>query len=180
MGPSENPTSHRRKQVAPRRGRPARRRPLPRQCLLKGCEQHFRPRHPQQRYCSASCRQAARKWSRWKSQARYRATAAGKEKRNGQSRRYRERVRSRKQAGKEAVPEPTRVITNNFFRWLLRPAWLLRGVPPAAAVAAATVLFARVPARTGTRPGAGAALAETARSGAGQDHAACPEMTLTY
>ena len=180
MGPSENPTSHRRKQVAARRGRPAPRRPLPRRCLLKGCEQRFRPRHARQRYCSTSCRQAARKWSRWKSQARYRATAAGKEKRNGQSRRYRERVRNRKQAEKDAVPEPARVITNNFFRWLLRPAWLLRRIPTAAALAAATVLLARMPARDGTRLGAGAALAETARPGSGRDGTACPEMILTY
>jgi hypothetical protein len=180
MGPSENPTGHRRKQVAARQGRPARRRPRPRQCLLKGCEQRFRPQHAQQRYCSTSCREAARKWSRWKSQARYRVTVAGKEKRNGQSRRYRERVRNRKQAGKEAVAEPARVITNNFFRSLLRPAWLLRGIPPAAALAAAAVLLARLPARHGTRVGAGAVLAETARVGSGRDRTACPEMTLTY
>jgi hypothetical protein len=180
MGPSENPTPHRPKQVAARRGPPARRRSLPRRCLLKGCERWFRPRHPQQRYCSASCRQAARKWSRWKSQARYRATVAGKEKRNGQSRRYRERVRSRKPAEKEAVAEPARVITNNFFRCLLRPAWLLRRIPPAAALAAAAVLLARVPARHGTRMGAGAALVGTARTGGGCGRAAAPEMTLRY
>lgn len=180
MGPSENPTSHCRKQVVARRGRLARRRPLPRRCLLKGCEQRFRPRHAQQRYCSTSCRQAARKWSRWKSQARYRATAAGQEKRNSQSRRYRERVRNRKQAEKEAVAEPARVITNNFFRCLLRPAWLLRRIPPAAALAAAAVLLARVPARHGTYLGAGAALAQAAQPGSGSDCTACPEMTLTY
>ena len=174
MGPSENPTCHRRKQVA------ARRRPLPRRCLLKGCEQHFRPRHAQQRYCCTSCRQAARKWSRCKSQARYRATVAGKEKRNSQSRRYRERVRNREQAKKESVPEPARVITNNFFRCLLRPAWLLRGIPSAAALAAAAFLLARVPARHGTCVGAGVGLAETARAGSGRDCTTCPEMILTY
>ena len=96
-----------------------------RHCLLKGCEQRFRPRQPRQRYCSAGCREAAREWSRWKAQDRYRATPAGKRKRNGQSRRYRERVRNRKQAGKEAVSESARVITTNFFRCLLRPAGLL-------------------------------------------------------
>jgi hypothetical protein len=180
MGPSENPTGYGRKQVAGRRGRAARRRPLPRRCLLKGCEQWFRPRRAQQRYCSTNCRKAARKWSRWKSQSRYRATAAGKEKRNSQSRRYRERVRNRKQAEKEAVPEPTRVITNNFFRCLLRPARLLPGIPSAAALAAAAVLLARVPPRHGTRVGAGAALARIARVGSGRDRTACPEMTLTY
>jgi hypothetical protein len=180
MSPSENSTSHRRRQGAARRGRPARRRPLPRQCLLKGCEQRFRPRHGRQRYCSASCRQAARKWSRWKSQVRYRTMAAGKEKRNGQSRRYRERVRNRKPAGKEAVAEPARVITNNFFRCLLRPAWLLRSIPPAAALAAAAVLLARLPARHGTRVGAGALLEKAARKGGGGGRAAAPEMTLRY
>ena len=123
MGPPENPTRHCGKQVAGRSS-PAR-RPRTRRCLLKGCEQRFRPRHPQQRYCSADCRQAARKWSHWKAQGRYRATPAGKQKRNGQSRRYRERVRYRKQAEKEAVSELARVITNNFFRGLLRPARLL-------------------------------------------------------
>ena len=163
MGPPENPTGHRRTQVAGQRGRPARRRPRPRRCLLKGCERQFRPRHAQQRYCSTSCRQAARKWSGWKSQARYRATVAGKEKRNGQSRRYRERVRNRKQAEKDAVPEPARVITNNFFRCLLRPAWLLRRIPTAAALAAAAVLLACLPACHGAGLGTGAALAKKTR-----------------
>ena len=81
------------------------RRPRPRLCLLKGCEQRFRPRRARQRYCSEPCRKAARAWSRWKAQQSYRATAAGKQKRNGQSRRYRERVRSRKPPAGEAVPE---------------------------------------------------------------------------
>ena len=40
-----------------------------RRCLLKGCEQRFRPRQARQRYCSEQCRQAARAWSRWKAQA---------------------------------------------------------------------------------------------------------------
>lgn len=163
MGPPENPTGHRRKQVAGQRVRPARRHLRPRRCLLKGCEQHFRPRHTQQRYCSMSCRQAARKWSRWKSQARYRATVAGKEKRNGQSRRYRERVRNRKQPEKDAVTEPTRVITNNFFRCLLRSAWLLRRIPPAATVAAAAILLTCLPACHGAGLGTGAALAKKTR-----------------
>jgi hypothetical protein len=49
MSPSENPTSDRRRQVVARRGGSARRCPLPRRCLLKGCEQRFRPQHAQQR-----------------------------------------------------------------------------------------------------------------------------------
>ena len=123
MGPPENPTSHPEKQEV-RRKRLVR-RPRMRRCLLKGCEQRFRPQQGRQRYCSEHCRAAARKWSRWKAQQRYRATTAGKQKRNGQSRRYRERVGSRKPSEPEAVGEAARVISKNFFRWLLRPAWLL-------------------------------------------------------
>src|SRR5213593_788105 len=45
----------------------------------------------------------------------------GKDKRNEQSRRYRERVRKRKQpAPEEAVAGAARVITTDFFRPLLR------------------------------------------------------------
>src|ERR1017187_11019633 len=115
MGLSESPTGHpenqegRRKRLA---GRPRMRR-----CLLKGCEQRFRPRQARQRYCSEGCREAARQWSRWKAQERYRETAAGQQKRNGQSRRYRERVKSRKPPEPETVSEPARVITTEgFFR----------------------------------------------------------------
>jgi hypothetical protein len=43
-----------------------------RRCLLKGREQRFHPRQARQRYCSEGCREAARKWSRWKAQERYR------------------------------------------------------------------------------------------------------------
>jgi hypothetical protein len=93
---------------------------------LKGCEQRFRPQRTGQRYCSSECGQAALRWSRWKAQQSYRLTASGKEKRNGQSRRYRERVKTRQQAApEEAVAETARVITKNFFRLLLRQAWLL-------------------------------------------------------
>jgi hypothetical protein len=136
------------------------RRPRTRCCLLKGCERHFRPQQARQRYCSDECRRAARRWSRWKAQKSYRATAAGKERRNGQSRRYRQRVRNRRSATpEEPVPEAARVITHNFFRPLLRPSWLLRGVRPAAALAPPTLLFARVPARPGTSLATRAALA---------------------
>jgi hypothetical protein len=124
MGLSENRTSGHEKQVARRRKRPVR-RPRARVCLLKGCEQRFRARHARQRYCSDGCRAAARKWGKWKARQTYRATAAGKEKRNGQSRRYRERVKSRNPVEKEVVPEEARVITKKFFPVLLRPAWLL-------------------------------------------------------
>ena len=86
-------------------------RPRTRLCLLKGCEERFHPRQACQCYCSAECRKEARRWSRWKAHERYRETAAGQEKRNGQSRRYRERVKSRNSPEPETVNEAARVIT---------------------------------------------------------------------
>ncbi len=122
MGPPESATGHPENQESGRRKRLARRprsAPRSRRCLLKGCEQRFRPRQVRQRYCSEPCRKAARVWSRWKAQEIYRVTVAGKQKRNGQSRRYRERVRSRKPPAGEAAPDAARVITKEFFRRLL-------------------------------------------------------------
>jgi len=110
------------------RRKPLPRRPRMRRCLLKGCERRFRPQQARQRYCSQSCREAARKWARHKAQQRYRTTTAGKQKRNDQSQRYRERVRQRQAPEPEAVEEAARVIPKNFFRRLLRPAWLLRKI----------------------------------------------------
>jgi hypothetical protein len=160
MGPSENPTGHPGKQEV---GRRLAHRPRSRRCLLKGCEQRFHPRQARQRYCSERCREAARKWSRWKAQRRYRATKAGRQKRNGQSRCYRERVRSRKPSEPEAVDKTARVITKNFFRGLLRPARLLRENRAGAAKSLTTLLLTGMPASAGARPGAGAALARGAR-----------------
>jgi hypothetical protein len=126
----------------------------------EGCEQRFRPQRARQRYCSEKCRQSARQWSSWKAQQSYRATKEGKVKRNEQSRRYRGRVKNRKQAASEqVVQEPARVITKDFFRPKLRPAWLLRGVRSAGAIAQAALLFARMPARDGTSLATRAALA---------------------
>jgi len=144
MGPSESATGPPENQA--RRRRRLQRRPRSRHCLLKGCEQRFHPQQARQRYCSSSCQQAARQWSRWKAQERYRATTAGKEKRNGQSRRYRERVRNR---SAEPVEEPARVITKKFFRVLLRPARLLRAVRSSAPKSLTTLLFTGVPSSAG-------------------------------
>ena len=157
MGPDEDSTLPAEDRES---GQSAGRRPRTRCCLLKGCERRFRPQRAGQRYCSDECRRAARQWSRWKAQQSYRATAAGKERRNGQSRRYRERVRNRRPAAaEEADPDAARVITHKFFRLLLRSPWLLRGIRPAAALAPPAVLFARVPARCGTSLATRAALA---------------------
>jgi hypothetical protein len=159
VGPVEDSTRPA-AQRAPRRPSKPRRRPRTRGCLLKGCERRFRPQRSGQRYCSSECGQAARQWSRYKAQQSYRETAAGKQKRNGQCRRYRERLKSRQQAApEEAVAEPARVITHNFFRPVLRPPWLLRGLRAAAALAPAALLFARVPARHGTSLATRAAVA---------------------
>ena len=163
MGPPENPTAHSENQEARRRN-PVARRSRIRRCLLKGCEQHFHPRQARQRYCSARCREAARKWSQWKTQQRYRATTAGKRQRNGQSRRYRERVKSRKPPEPEAVDDPARVITTeHFFRSLLRPAWLLRELRTRAAKSFTAFLFPHLPACARARSGARTALETGAR-----------------
>jgi hypothetical protein len=166
MGPSENPTSHPKKQEVLRK-RPAR-RPRRRRCLLKGCERRFRPQRARERYCSPGCREGARRWSRWKAQDRYRATPEGKQRRNGQSRRYRERVRNRQAPAKEAVPEAARVITELppkiFFRPPLRSTRLLRRVRVQPEITVPAVLLARVSACAGAGSGARAALgAEASR-----------------
>jgi hypothetical protein len=162
MGPPESRTGHPENQE----GRPKRlaRRPRTRYCLLKGCEQRFHPRQARQRYCSDECRKAARKWSRWKAQERYRESAAGQQKRNDQSRRYRERVKDRKPAEPEAVSEAARVITTEHsFRSLLRPARLLPEIRATEAKSPAALLRARMPTRARARPGPRAALERSAR-----------------
>ena len=166
MGLSEGATRHCENQEAGRRRRGKRlpRRSRRRHCLLKGCEQRFHPRQARQRYCSERCREAARQWSQWKGQQRYRATKAGRQKRNGQGRRYRERVKSRKPPESEAVKDPARVITiEPFFRSLLRPARLLRAIRADAAKSFTTLLLPRLPTRAGARGRTRAALETGAR-----------------
>jgi hypothetical protein len=158
VGPPESRTRVRQKQGAGRQKR-AVRKPRARWCLLKGCEQRFHPRQARQRYCSPECRLGARKWSEWKAQQKYRTTRVGKQKRNGQSRRYRERVKRREATEPEPVSETARVITQEpFFRAHLRPARVLRAIRPAAAKSLAALLLRRVPARAGAGSRAGAAL----------------------
>jgi hypothetical protein len=158
MGPPESVTRPRKNQAAGRRKGRAH-RPRARRCLLKGCAQRVHPRQARQRYCSAECGEKARKWSRWKAQQKYRKTRGGKQRRNGQSGRYRERVKSRKPAEPEAVNEAARVITlEHFFRAHLRPAGLLRAIRAPAAKSFAALLFAGMPARARAGGGAGTAL----------------------
>jgi len=99
MGPSEDRSSAEKNQAGQRRIR----HPRSRACLLKGCELRFRPVHPLTRYCSEKCREEARRWREWKARHRYRHSAAGKQKRQAQSRRYRmrcKRVGANRQPGK--------------------------------------------------------------------------------
>jgi len=155
MGPSPENRSPQSGNQGQRRARLARTR----WCLLKGCKRRFRPKQARERYCSPECRRAARAWSCWKAHQRYRATAAGRKNRQGQSRRYRERVRNRPQLAAEAAVADARVITRDFFRSLLRSPRLLPGIRATAEIAAPTILFARVPAGHGTRLGARTPLA---------------------
>jgi hypothetical protein len=165
MRPCENPPSALQNQETSaqrRRAQRLARRPRTRRCLLKGCERRYHPRRGLQRYCSYHCREAARAWSRWKAQERYRATPTGQEKRRAQSQRYRERVRRKKEQPLEAAGAVARVITTDFFRGLVRPAWLLRELRAEPEIATATVLFEGVPTGSPARLGAGAALARAA------------------
>ena len=134
--------------------------PRTRMCLLKGCEQPFHPRQASERYCSPRCREQAREWSAWKAQQKYRTTLRGKEKRKTQSRRYRERMRNRKEP---SAGEARGSSVFNFFRLFLRPAWLLRKVPAYRPIPAAEILFEAVPACAGACFGAGTTVAKAAQ-----------------
>ena len=74
----------------------------PRQCLLKGCERLFWPRHRRSNFCSKACQLKARRWRCWKAAQKYRSTDRGKERRREQSRRRRQRQRERKAASADA------------------------------------------------------------------------------
>ena len=122
MCPSENPRSALQNHEPPEHRRRLLRRPRMRRCLLKGCERCYHHRLGLQRYCSYCCRMSARAWSLWKAQVRYRATAAGKEKRRAQSRRYRERMtKSKKQALVTTEPAAWVISTHRFGTSCDRP-----------------------------------------------------------
>jgi len=88
----------------------------------------------------------------------------GPTEKEGQGRRYRERVKSRKPPEPEAVKDPARVITiEPFFRSLLRPARLLRAIRADAAKSFTTLLLPRLPTRAGARGRTRAALETGAR-----------------
>jgi len=70
------------------------------------------------RYCSEKCREEARRWRLWKARHRYRQSPDGKQKRQAQSRRYRERRQQRQAPGTTATLT-ARVIPTKFFFVLL-------------------------------------------------------------
>jgi hypothetical protein len=135
------------------------RRPRHRVCLLKGCGRVFRPQQPMARYCSESCQAEARRWRQWKARRRYRQSPNDKQKRQAQSRHYRERRSERVQ--ENAVVTAARVIRTKFFFVLVRSPGMLRGIPPHPAITPATVLFSCLSSRAGTGSGARATLAST-------------------
>jgi hypothetical protein len=118
MSPSQDPLSPQEKQrlsEPPSLTRRAR-RPRSRRCLLKGCESVFHPQqHPLARYCCAICREAARQWREWKAQLRYRQSPNGREKRQVQCRRNRERRKAKEAARKIASVGAARVTPIGFF-----------------------------------------------------------------
>jgi hypothetical protein len=87
---------------------------LQRRCLLKGCEQWFRPTHPLCRYCSGSCRAAARRWRHWRAQQKYRASRHGRELRQRQAQRYRQRFRNRPPPTPQPPPDTSAPIATSL------------------------------------------------------------------
>ena len=67
-------------------------------CLLKGCGRSFQPPKGLSRYCSEACVEAARRWSKWKANGRYRASDQGRCRRRDQCRRWRMRAAQRRPA----------------------------------------------------------------------------------
>jgi len=117
MSPGQDPLSPPEKQrlrEPPSLTRRAR-RPRSRMCLLKGCESVFRPQRPLARYCRAACREAARQWRKWKAQQRYRKSPNGRQKRQAQCRRNRERQKAKESARKIDSAGAARVIPIGFF-----------------------------------------------------------------
>jgi len=159
MAPHEDPSTSPENQLPGILGpKPRARRPRRRRCLLKGCRRKFGPQQPRARYCSEACRERARQWRAWKARRRYRQSANGKQKRQAESRRYRER-RPRPE-GKITPAGTARVIPTNFLV-LLRPSGVLCGVPAHPTITVAAILFSDLPARSGASSGTRTALAST-------------------
>ena len=179
VGPPED-----RRLAGPRQGQSRERsRPRARVCLLKDCGRRFQTLWPQQRYCGRGCQVAAKRWRTWKAQQRYRRSEGGRQVRRGQSKRYRRRVAGRKREGAPSGrPEAAaRVIAQGEMSGLVRPARLLRGVRPDAAVALAAFLHADVQGRAVARARAGATVARAPMGAATAPvSAGCTRLSGTY
>lgn len=73
-------------------------------CLLKGCGCWFRPKSPSSRYCSASCREKTRQWSKKRAGERNRQTEKGKAARRKQATARRQRLKLRRTECKGSPP----------------------------------------------------------------------------
>jgi hypothetical protein len=157
MAPREDgPTSAKNQPPAKLLRRPRRaRRPRRRVCLLKGCGRISRPQQPMARYCSEACQAEARRWRQWKARHRWRQSTNGTQKRQAQSRRYRERRKAAPER-KAVTASAARIIPIKFLFVLLRPSGVLCGVRPHPAITVAAVLFSLLSSRAGTGSGAGA------------------------
>jgi len=105
-----------------------------RDCLLKGCEQRFRPVHPQSRYCSDQCGREAQRWRCLRASRTWRASELGQMRRREQARRYRRRI-------------PLVVLPESFFTAGPAEPELSPVTPPLPAPAAVPEV------RAGQRPG---------------------------
>jgi hypothetical protein len=162
MAPHEDPSTSPENQHPGVLGpKPRARRPRRRSCLLKGCRRKFRPQQPLARYCNEACRERARQWRAWKTRRRYRQSANGKQKRQAQSRRYRERWPGRARTKKLSPRGPREGHPYQIFFVLLRPSGVLCGVPSHPAIPVTAVLFSDLPARAGASSATGTALAST-------------------
>ena len=81
------------------------RAPRQRRCLLKGCEQFFKPDYPQARYCGPACRRAATRWRCWRADQTWRKTERGRACRRQQSIDYRQNVRDRQDAEQARIEQ---------------------------------------------------------------------------
>lgn len=161
MAPHEDPSTSPENQLSGVLGpKPRARCPRRRRCLLKGCRRKFRPQQPLARYCNEACRERARRWRASKARRRYRQSTNGKQKRQAQSRRYRERWPGRARTKKLCL-RPTRGSSLQNFFVLLRPSGVLCGVPSQSAIPVAAVLFSDLPTRSGASSRTGTALAST-------------------
>ena len=105
-----------------------------RRCLLKGCGQWFQPSHPSCRYCSLPCVAEAERWRDWRSQHKYRASGNGRQHRQQQARRYRQRYPKRRRPACRPPPvaaAPRQLV--ELRQIVSRPA----GLPPPIAAAPA-------------------------------------------